>query len=315
MVNAIGSERSYIYETSTGSSAASLALEQMCKRQNSTTNEVSSDTTASQMTEYSASEHLEMMKSRKLPPELEEILAQMSEESAEDTTEDETATVTQTATTSNTQVQGDISAIDADGDGTISTDEYEVMIEQMGIAGAMSADEFFTEYDTNEDGEISLEEMPEPGSIEPSMSNANMPSFVPEIEVDEETLAEYDTDGDGVLSAAEYSAMMEAMLPEETEEKVAPPLPGAQLDDETVSAYDTDGDGVLSAEEFSAMMEAIRPDEEETEEDTSDTTDSNRMNLVQMAFQNRMFQAMNAYETQYKSMFESEDGSLLSNQA
>ena len=274
MVNAIGSERSYMYETSTGSGTASLALEEMFKRQrNTTTDETSTANTVTQMTAYSTEEHLEMMKSRKLPAELEEIIAKMAEEATEETTElaenEDVSLVTESISSFATQAQGNISTIDADGDGTISTDEYEVMIEQMGIANAMTADEFFTEYDTNEDGEISVDEMPKPGRVGSSMENADM----------------------------------------------APPLPGAELDDTTISAYDTDGDGVLSAEEFSAMMEAIRPDEEEKDEQSDETTDSQTMNLAQMAFQNRIFQAMSAYETQYKSMFESEEGSLLSNQA
>ena len=61
--------------------------------------------------------------------------------------------------------RGDISSIDADSDGTISTDEYEEMISQMGITNALSADEFFAQYDVNEDGEISQDEMPEPGTV------------------------------------------------------------------------------------------------------------------------------------------------------
>ena len=270
MVNVIGSERSYMYETSTGSGTASLALEEMFKRQrNTTTDETSTANTVTQTTAYSTEEHLEMMKSRKLPAELEEIIAKMAEETTEETASEDVPLVTDSIPSLATQAQGDISTIDADGDGTISTDEYEVMIEQMGIANAMTADEFFTEYDTNEDGEISVDEMPKPGRVGSSMENVGM----------------------------------------------AVPLPGAELDDTTISAYDTDGDGVLSAEEFSAMMEAIRPDEEEKDEQSDETTDSQTMNLAQMAFQNRIFQAMSAYETQYKSMFESEEGSLLSNQA
>ena len=63
------------------------------------------------------------------------------------------------------QARNQISSIDADSDGTISSDEYEDMISQMGIPDALSAEEFFTQYDTDEDGEITQEEMPEPGSV------------------------------------------------------------------------------------------------------------------------------------------------------
>ena len=49
--------------------------------------------------------------------------------------------------------------IDADGDGSLSTDEYDAMVSQMGVSDALSAEDFFKEYDTNSDGEITADEI------------------------------------------------------------------------------------------------------------------------------------------------------------
>jgi len=95
--------------------------------------------------QYSAAEHMAMMQSLKMIPE---YAVSEKEEQAE---------------------AGDISSIDADGDGTLSTDEYEAMISQMGIPNALDAEEFFKQFDLNEDGEISADEMPEPGTISKGM--------------------------------------------------------------------------------------------------------------------------------------------------
>jgi len=49
---------------------------------------------------------------------------------------------------------------------TSTTSEVdEEMISQMGITNALTAEEFYAQYDVNEDGEISQNEMPEPGSV------------------------------------------------------------------------------------------------------------------------------------------------------
>lgn len=60
---------------------------------------------------------------------------------------------------------GGIASFDADSDGTISADEYEEMISELGISNALTADEFFAQYDVNGDGEISQDEMPAPGTV------------------------------------------------------------------------------------------------------------------------------------------------------
>lgn len=108
--------------------------------------------------EYSSSDHMDMMRGGKTAPKL-----------------------TQASTTS---------SIDTDGDGTISADEYEEMISQMGIPNAMSADDFFAQFDVNEDGEISQDEMPEPGSVAP-VSISSTSSLASDESTEESPSSEY----------------------------------------------------------------------------------------------------------------------------
>ena len=117
------------------------------------------------------------------------------------------------------QARNQISSIDEDSDGTISSDEYEDMISQMGIPNALSAEEFFTQYDTDGDGEITQEEMPEPGSVGASQTGttqAMQQSYEVDTTSSEEELADlsdiftqYDSDGDGTLSVEEFEKLME----------------------------------------------------------------------------------------------------------
>ncbi len=109
------------------------------------------------------------------------------------------------------ETSGDISAIDADGDGTISSDEYQTMISQMGLEYALSAEKFFSLYDTDGDGEISSEEMNARDGDLMTMSPPPMGSSQEESEISDELLSQYDTDGDGELSAEELEAMKEAL--------------------------------------------------------------------------------------------------------
>lgn len=118
----------------------------------------------------------------------------------------DTGQVTDTLNVSETS--GDVSAIDADGDGTISSDEYETMISQMGLEYALSAEKFFSLFDTDGDGEISSEEMN--GNLM-TMSPPPMGPSPEDGEISGELLSKYDTDGDGELSAEELEAMKEAL--------------------------------------------------------------------------------------------------------
>lgn len=174
MIDSINTSRSYLYETSEKTSAAASGianslLSELAKKKLQEEDTTSSET--SSIAELSASEHMQMMRSFMTIPEQTD-------------SEDSTRITSATGNESLAQA-GDISEIDADGDGTISADEYEEMMKQMGISDALSAEEFFAQFDTNEDGEISVEEMPEPGTVMGTQNERRMPPPIPPEEISE----------------------------------------------------------------------------------------------------------------------------------
>ena len=137
------------------------------------------------------------------------------------------------------------SALDLDGDGTLSSDEYENLIEQLGLKNALSSEDFFTKYDTDEDGEITAEElravngekrMPPPP-----------PPVLEEDESDKGFSTAVDTDGDGYISTEEYEAFVSGL---DTEESLS--------SEDFFALYDTDNDGKISAEEVRSGIEKAK---------------------------------------------------------
>lgn len=123
--------------------------------------------------------------------------------------------------------------IDADGDGTISADEYEELVEKLGITNAPEADDFFAQYDTDGDGEITAAEMEavKPGEVPPpGRPIEEVPAFSSSI----------DTDGDGSISADEYDTYISKSG-----------ITDALTSDDFFAKYDTDSDGELTADEIS----------------------------------------------------------------
>lgn len=110
-----------------------------------------------------------------------------------------TSSSEQTASSSeqNTTV-GDISSIDTDEDGTISADEYDSLISQMGIKDAQSSEDFFAQFDTDGDGEITASEMDASKPMRP---------MGPPPQENESLLSKMDTDKDGTISTDEYNFM------------------------------------------------------------------------------------------------------------
>lgn len=186
---------------------------------------------------------------------------------------------TQTSDTSSesegTTKKGNLSSIDADNDGTISADEYDALIAQLGITDAATAEEFFAQYDTNEDGEITSAEMDVKDSNRPMMP----PPPKPEEALQEEQglTSDIDTDGDGSLSADEYESLISLLN-----------IDNAASTDEVFSAYDTNQDGEISADEIAAMKE--------------DTEQSHNMELTSLAAN-----TLQAYENNYMYMFDEEE--------
>ncbi|HEX3021807.1 MAG TPA: EF-hand domain-containing protein [Lachnospiraceae bacterium] len=164
----------------------------------------------------------------------------------------------------------DYGDIDADGDGTISTDEYDALMSQMGITDAPSSEEFFTKYDTDGDGEITSEEM---DSIKPRKPMGPPPS-------EEESVAEgIDADGDGTISADEYDTLVSQMG-----------VTDALSAEEFFTKYDTNEDGEISADE----AEAIQSTNEESQS---------------QKFRSLAASVLRAYETNYEYMFDADNSS------
>ena len=166
--------------------------------------------------DYTSSDHMEMMRGGKPAPEMTELssASEVDEETLEEydvdgdgvlsaeeyaaMMEDKRSEALESSKATGTA--NGISGIDADGDGTISTDEYEEMIAQMGISNALSAEDFFKQYDVNEDGEISQDEMPEPGSVKPVFDESTVSSVVSS---EDETLTSED-----ITASTEYQQLI-----------------------------------------------------------------------------------------------------------
>ncbi len=135
---------------------------------------------------------------------------------------------------------------DQDGDGKISKDEFKALIPQNGKGP--SVDDVFGAVDTNADGYIDAAE------TETALKSAQKPP--PPGKPDPAAMfQEADTDGDGLLSKAEFTAMHESREARKPEQAAAGNKPSA---DEMFADADNDGDGSLSMAEFTAMGEAMR---------------------------------------------------------
>lgn len=240
---------------------------------------------------------------------------------------------------------GDISALDADGDGTLSADEYDSLISQLGINNAQSAEDFFKEYDTDGDGEITSEEM------QAKDTGKMMPPPPPPIEEEDTDEVGFssgtDTDGDGKISAAEYEAFVsnngltDALSAEDffdlydtdedgqisTDEVKAgaekaniqnlPPM-GPPPETGFPSEIDTDGDGTLSTDEYENLVSSLGLEDAPAAKDffsQYDTNDDGEISadeasaVLNMSTNYRM-QAMNAYENNYLYLDDEEDSEV-----
>ncbi|MDD3416055.1 MAG: EF-hand domain-containing protein [Lachnospiraceae bacterium] len=178
MINSISSNQQYQYQNYQNRTKTSSNLEAELLNISSTSLEdFSSTVTPVTSEEYSASDFMEMMKNGKsAPPKPEEVDSDTVSEYDTDgdgvLSAEEYSAMMEAYKADKKEQSGDISSIDTDGDGTISTDEYDTMISEMGIKDALTSDEFFNLYDTNEDGEISADEMPEPGTVGASTASS-----------------------------------------------------------------------------------------------------------------------------------------------
>lgn len=130
-----------------------------------------------------------------------------------------------------------ISSLDLDGDGYVSTEEYDAFVSELDAENPLSSEEFFALHDTDNDGKISPEEVRY--GIEKAQ---NMPPKPP---IKDILPPDIDMDGDGTLSADEYEKLVSLMGTEDT-----------LLSEDFFNQYDTNEDGELSAEEARTALEA-----------------------------------------------------------
>lgn len=164
------------------------------------------------------------------------------------------------------------SDIDTDGDGTLSSDEYETMITQSQDENVLNAEDFFSQYDTDGDGEITKDEMsaamPKPPMGPP-----------PEAQGSSTLSSDIDTDGDGTLSSDEYESLISQFED------------GNVLNSEDFfSQYDTDGDGEITSDELLTALQ-----------NNSSTTTNDRL----------ASSTIQAYNNNYQYMFDTYEGSTL----
>jgi|GEM_PF-3359991 Ca2+-binding EF-hand superfamily protein len=236
-----------------------------------------------------------------------------------------------------------IDSIDADNDGTISSDEYDDLMSQLGIKDAPSSEDFFAQFDTNSDGEITSSEM-----------DANRPTGpMGPPPTDTQTTTSYlDTDGDGIVSTEEYQAAVSALGIEDTDAANAlfaeydtdsdgkitssemdakRPTGPPPTDEQTTTSYlDTDGDGIVSTEEYQAAVSAlgiedtdaanalfakydtdsdgkITADEMQAQQSKSvDSTDSTSIPDTSDEFKKLAARVLAAYETNYQYIFDTD---------
>lgn len=155
----------------------------------------------------------------------------------------------------------DISSIDTDGDGTISADEYDSLISQMGINDAQSSEDFFAQFDTDGDGEITASEMDASKPMRP---------MGPPPEEKESLLSKIDTDKDGTISADEYNSLISKLN-----------ISDAPSSEEVFSQLDTNSDNEISLDEILAAQK--NSVEEDSTQQSSTQSTSSQNNTVQRA--------------------------------
>jgi Ca2+-binding EF-hand superfamily protein len=179
---------------------------------------------------------------------------------------------------------GDISSIDVDGDGTISMDEYDTLISQLGIKDAASAEDFFAQYDTDANGEITSAEM------DASKPTEEIPPMGPPPEEMQTASSYLDTDGDGTVSLEEYQAAVTDLGIEDTEAA-----------DALFDKFDTNSDGKITADEILVQQNS--------EVDTEDSTSTMITSDLSQKIDSHVFAA---YEANYQYLDETDSSTISS---
>lgn len=174
-----------------------------------------------------------------------------------------------------------MSKADADSNGVLSKDELGSFLQSISAAdGSSSAsqemtDKMFADFDADGDGSITQDEAQTAmdnilGAMRGEVNGMNPPPPPPQGQgpMDPESfLSSADTDGNGSVNQAEFTAMLESG-----------PLGKAQNSSDIINAMfgetDSDGDSEVSLEELQAAMENHRPRHEATAE--NDKTAANQ---------------------------------------
>jgi Ca2+-binding EF-hand superfamily protein len=155
---------------------------------------------------------------------------------------------------SSTMADEMVSALDADGDGSLSAAE---LAGGLGGSSGASASDVLSALDTDGDGEVSSEELAaglkkrqeqfQAQLDTAAMSTMLMPQASGVSQMADTMMAQADADGDGKISQSELASVLTSATGSADSSADA---------DEVLSALDTDGDGTISEEELIAGLEA-----------------------------------------------------------
>lgn len=147
-----------------------------------------------------------------------------------------------------------LSALDADGDGGISSDELSSGLTSAGSSA--DSQQVFSALDKNEDGVVSADEL-----------TASLAPPPPQQASSEELFSQLDVDGDGSVTASELTSALQASDSSSTSTDASALL---------MKALDSDSSGGVSSDELDSALQAARSSDSST--DQANTSEAlNRM--------------------------------------
>lgn len=147
-----------------------------------------------------------------------------------------------------------ISALDADGDGAISSDELSNGLTSAGSSA--DSTEIFSALDKNEDGSVSQDELA--ASLAP-------PPPPPQQVSSEELFSQLDADSDGSVSATELTSALQTSSTSSTNTDTSAAL---------LKVLDSDSNGGVSSDELKAALQAGRERNTDSFTDQSNVTEA-----------------------------------------
>lgn len=152
------------------------------------------------------------------------------------------------------QIHGLVGKLDTSKDGKVSMEEFESFADVMRQRMAtQEADDAMKDMDSNQDKQLSLEEVTKHMVPEASMNESDKADLLLYREVEEAKFKAADKDGDGRLSLAELPSFLQPQL----SDKVL-----SVATEATLKHMDEDGDGEVSLLEFLGATPEEAPEEE-----------------------------------------------------